>query len=141
MSDATVNLTFSSPIDHLASPVVRPLRSGDLDAIAADGDRGQENRGARCELRRDSLRESTAAVNGAPPSARNVAEPTRAKQAVKDEEEHVRLLLDSAAEAICEIDRAGNCTFANPACAKLLGYAVVGHSCVAGLAAHHAPAF
>jgi len=33
-----------------------------------------------------------------------------------------RLLLDSAGEAIYGIDMAGNCTFCNPACLKLLGY-------------------
>ena len=36
--------------------------------------------------------------------------------------ELVRLLLDSTAEGIYGIDLEGNCTFANPACAKLLGY-------------------
>ncbi len=36
--------------------------------------------------------------------------------------ELVRLLLDSTAEGIYGIDLEGNCTFANPACARLLGY-------------------
>jgi PAS domain S-box-containing protein len=39
-----------------------------------------------------------------------------------DREEHVRLLLDSTAEAIYGLDLAGRCTFANPACARLLGF-------------------
>ena len=47
----------------------------------------------------------------------------RAQQALAEREEHVRLLLDSTAEAIYGIDRSGRCTFANPACARLLGYA------------------
>jgi PAS domain S-box-containing protein len=38
-------------------------------------------------------------------------------------EEQVRLLLNSTAEAIYGIDLEGNCTFANPSCVKLLGYA------------------
>ena len=33
-----------------------------------------------------------------------------------------RLLLESAGEAIYAIDMAGNCTFCNPACLRLLGY-------------------
>jgi PAS domain S-box-containing protein len=41
------------------------------------------------------------------------------KQAEKKE----RLLLDSTAEAIYGIDLQGNCTFANPSCARMLGYA------------------
>ena len=36
--------------------------------------------------------------------------------------EMVRLLLDSTAEAIYGLDMEGNCTFANPACVRLLGY-------------------
>lgn len=36
--------------------------------------------------------------------------------------EQVRLLLDSTAEAIYGIDLQGNCTFANQACARMLGY-------------------
>ncbi|HEY6011853.1 MAG TPA: ATP-binding protein, partial [Nitrospirota bacterium] len=47
---------------------------------------------------------------------------TRAQAAIADREERIRLLLDSAAEAIYGIDRNGNCTFCNPACFKMLGY-------------------
>ncbi len=36
--------------------------------------------------------------------------------------EMVRLLLDSTVEAIYGLDLLGNCTFANPACVRLLGY-------------------
>ncbi len=43
-------------------------------------------------------------------------------QALKKSEEKVRLLLDSTSEAIYGIDLDGNCTFANPSCAKILGY-------------------
>ncbi len=37
-------------------------------------------------------------------------------------DELVRLLLNSTGEGIYGVDLDGNCTFANPACAKLLGY-------------------
>ncbi|MDD5629175.1 MAG: response regulator, partial [Elusimicrobia bacterium] len=37
-------------------------------------------------------------------------------------EARLRLILDSAAEAIYGIDLQGNCTFCNPACLKILGY-------------------
>jgi two-component system, cell cycle sensor histidine kinase and response regulator CckA len=42
--------------------------------------------------------------------------------ALQESEDHARLLLDSTAEAIYGIDLQRNCTFANPACAKLLGF-------------------
>lgn len=40
----------------------------------------------------------------------------------KESEERFRTLLDSAAEAIYEIDTGGCCTFSNKACIQLLGY-------------------
>jgi two-component system, cell cycle sensor histidine kinase and response regulator CckA len=45
-----------------------------------------------------------------------------AERALHDREEHIRLLLNSTAEAIYGIDLQGLCTFANAACARLLGY-------------------
>jgi two-component system cell cycle sensor histidine kinase/response regulator CckA len=50
-------------------------------------------------------------------------ERSRAAKALRESQEHIRLLLDSTAEAIYGIDMRGCCTFANPACARLLGYA------------------
>ena len=47
----------------------------------------------------------------------------RAESALREREEFVRLLLDSTAEAIVGLDREGKCTFCNPACLRLLGYA------------------
>jgi PAS domain S-box-containing protein len=46
----------------------------------------------------------------------------RAEGALKKSEAQVRLILDSVGEAIYGIDLDGNCTFANPACARILGY-------------------
>ncbi len=42
--------------------------------------------------------------------------------AIRYGEEQVQLLLESTGEAIYGIDRAGNCTFVNPACVRTLGY-------------------
>ncbi|HEV2350209.1 MAG TPA: response regulator [Terriglobia bacterium] len=47
---------------------------------------------------------------------------TRAEKALRSSEERVRLLLDSTAEAIYGIDLQGDCTFANAACLRMLGY-------------------
>ncbi|MFQ5507973.1 MAG: ATP-binding protein [Leptospirillia bacterium] len=44
------------------------------------------------------------------------------REQLAESEERVLLLLNSAAEAIFGMDRAGLCTFVNPACARLLGY-------------------
>jgi PAS domain S-box-containing protein len=45
------------------------------------------------------------------------------EEQAKKSHEMVRLLLDSTAEAIYGFDAEGNCTFANSACVRLLGYA------------------
>jgi PAS domain S-box-containing protein len=52
----------------------------------------------------------------------DITERKRAEQAIRTSEERVRLLLDSTAEAIYGIDLQGNCTFANSACLRMLGY-------------------
>ncbi len=44
------------------------------------------------------------------------------RQALRESESRVRLLLDSTAEAIYGIDLQGRCTFANPACLHMLGH-------------------
>ncbi len=46
----------------------------------------------------------------------------QAEEALRASEEKTRLLLESTGEAIYGVDLDGNCTFANPACLKLLGY-------------------
>ena len=46
----------------------------------------------------------------------------RAEEALHESMERVRLLLHSTAEAIYGTDLDGNCTFANPACVRMLGY-------------------
>ena len=53
---------------------------------------------------------------------RTRAERDQGEVALREEEEHVRLLLDSTAEAICGVDLEGNCTWANQASAQMLGY-------------------
>ena len=46
----------------------------------------------------------------------------RERAALVESEKHIRLLLDSTAEAICGVDLEGRCTFVNPACLRILGY-------------------
>jgi PAS domain S-box-containing protein len=46
----------------------------------------------------------------------------RAEARLRQSEETSRVLLESTGEGIYGVDLDGNCTFANPACARLLGY-------------------
>lgn len=46
-----------------------------------------------------------------------------AEAARREREEQVELLLESTAEAIYGVDAEGQCTFVNPACVRMLGYA------------------
>ncbi|MBN1605191.1 MAG: diguanylate cyclase [Polyangiaceae bacterium] len=54
---------------------------------------------------------------------REVIERKQAEETLRSSEAQVRLLLESTAEAIFGIDLHGICTFANPACVRMLGYA------------------
>ena len=46
----------------------------------------------------------------------------QAEDALRESEQRFRLLLDSTAQGIYGVDMLGNCTFANTACLKFLGY-------------------
>ena len=50
------------------------------------------------------------------------AERARGEVILREKEEHVRLLLDSTAEAIWGMDLEGNCTWVNSSCVRMLGY-------------------
>src|SRR5437899_8509571 len=52
-----------------------------------------------------------------------VTERKRDHQELRESEDRLRLILESTAEAIYGIDLEGCCTFCNPACLSLLGYA------------------
>lgn len=52
----------------------------------------------------------------------DVTERKKAVDALAESEEKFRLLLSSTAEAIYGLDTAGNCTFCNPACLRMLSY-------------------
>lgn len=51
-----------------------------------------------------------------------ITEQKQAKEALRESETQVRILLDSTAEAIYGLDKNGKCTFANPSCVGRLGY-------------------
>ena len=52
----------------------------------------------------------------------DISDRKRAEEALRESEEWVRLLLDSAGEAIVGVNLEGRCTFCNAACLRLLGY-------------------
>ena len=52
----------------------------------------------------------------------DITERRRVEKRLRDSEEQVRLLLNSTGEGIYGVDLQGNCTFANPASARLLGF-------------------
>jgi PAS domain S-box-containing protein len=52
----------------------------------------------------------------------DISERRFVEKRLRDSEAQVRLLLDSTGEGIYGVDLEGNCTFANPACVRLLGF-------------------
>ena len=55
-------------------------------------------------------------------SVRDITERNKTADALAQSERQLRLLLESASEAIYGIDIQGRCTFCNPACLTMLGY-------------------
>jgi two-component system CheB/CheR fusion protein len=82
---------------------------------------------------------ASGSVVGVSAIARDVTPLVVARDEIAAREEQIRLLLDSTAEAIYGVDLNGECTFCNPACARLLGYdspaALIGRNMHA--VAHH----
>ena len=52
-----------------------------------------------------------------------IAERRQVEETLRRSETQARLLIESTAEAIYGLDLEGNCTFCNPACLEMLGYA------------------
>lgn len=66
----------------------------------------------------------------------------RATRKLRESEAQVRLLLNSTGEGIYGIDLKGNCTFANPACVRILGFESVDEllgATMHDLVHHHRP--
>lgn len=70
----------------------------------------------------DPFRDEEGRITAVLLDARDVTEEKEAENAAREANDLVRLLLNSTAEGIYGIDNQGNCTFANPACATLLGF-------------------
>jgi PAS domain S-box-containing protein len=52
----------------------------------------------------------------------DISQRKRAEKRLRESEERTKLLLNSTGEGIYGIDLDGNCTFANPACLRILGF-------------------
>ena len=74
------------------------------------------------DMRCDPFCDEDGEIVGVLVDGRDVTEEQEAQEALRQADELIRLLLDSTAEGIYGIDLNGNCTFANPACARLLGF-------------------
>jgi two-component system CheB/CheR fusion protein len=68
------------------------------------------------------IRDSQGDICGISAIGRDITQLVATRRDVKEREEHIRLLLESMAEGVYGIDLAGACTFANPSCARMLGY-------------------
>ncbi|MDQ6958272.1 MAG: ATP-binding protein [Mariprofundaceae bacterium] len=117
----TVYLTRSitRPVEALRAATLE-IGKGKLDTplnIDADGEMGELARSvhemtvnlANVTASRDELNEE-------------ITERKQAEDELRRSEERIKLLLESTAEAIYGLDAEGKCTFANPACLKILGY-------------------
>ena len=111
-----------------------PGQQAALDALLAEAGRG----GSRGVRETEGVRKDGATIDvsvtfspvfdggkrvvGVSAIARDITPLVVARDEITAREERIRLLLDSAAEAIYGVDLNGECTFCNAACARLLGY-------------------
>ncbi len=79
------------------------------------------------------------AVVGISAIGRDITQLVAARREIREREEHNRLLLESMAEGVYGVDLNGACTFANPACARILGYDSAEQLVGKPMHAHHAP--
>ena len=68
------------------------------------------------------INDNQGSVSAVCSQATDITSRKQAAEAIRQSEAQLRLLLDSAAEAIYGIDLHGYCTFCNPSCLRLLGY-------------------
>ena len=78
--------------------------------------------GARDYILKDRLARLGTAVQRVLAEEQVIRARRAAEEALRESESQLRLLLDSAAEAIYGLDMQGNCTFCNPSCLRMLGY-------------------
>ncbi len=74
------------------------------------------------DQRCDPFRDAEGDITGVLVDGRDFTEEKEAQDALRQADELIRLLLNSTGEGIYGIDLDGICTFANPACARLLGF-------------------
>jgi diguanylate cyclase (GGDEF)-like protein/PAS domain S-box-containing protein len=107
-------------IIHAFSRILRPIDQlrGQVAQIA------KGNYGARCEVTSENeIGELCSHFNSMSDSLQSdIKKRIEVEETLKTSESRVRLLLNSTGEAIYGIDLEGNCTFANPTCAAILGY-------------------
>jgi PAS domain S-box-containing protein len=93
-----------------------PVRSFEEETIRKDGTR------EIYELSVSLIRDSEGKPIGFRGISRDITERKRAEEALRESEEKYRTILESIQEGYFEVDLAGNCTFANDARCRSLGY-------------------
>jgi two-component system CheB/CheR fusion protein len=121
-------------IGRHASFLYPPGRKEEVDAVLRQVRAGRPTDRLQTErLRKDGtvvavsvtfspILDASSAIVGVSGISRDITQLIRAREEIAEREERIRLLLDSAAEAIYGIDLGGACIFCNSACARLLGY-------------------
>jgi PAS domain S-box-containing protein len=121
--------TAQEAIGRIFFTLVRPDSAPGAGAMPLDAIRKRETTHIRKDgtpiqvsVTRSPIHDAAGQVVGASIIARDITERTRAAAALRESEDKLRLILDSAAEGIFGVDQDGRCTFCNHACLRLLGY-------------------
>ena len=96
--------------ERISQPRARRRGGGPMNAVRLSATLGSVPDCTTFSYVHGSMAKAETTTNGSPAAA------------LAGSDELARLLLDSTGEGIYVIDTKGDCTFANPACARLLGY-------------------
>ena len=118
-----LDLILPLPVDGHVQEILRRVHAGDMQANSVNENRTKDGRIITCEWFNTPLMDPDGRFADWISLAQDITERKRTEEALHESLERIRLLLDSTAEAIYGLDLDGRCTFCNPACLRLLGYA------------------
>jgi two-component system CheB/CheR fusion protein len=103
--------------------VLAAIRRGDRVEHVHATRRRKDGSAVEVSLTVSAIRDRDGELVGVSGISRDITPLISAQRELEERQSQIRQLLDSTAEAIIGLDREGRCTFCNPACVRMLGYA------------------
>ncbi|MBT8096798.1 MAG: PAS domain S-box protein, partial [Woeseia sp.] len=118
----SILMLFPDDQEHEFQEIMAKLQRGDRIERFETMRCTKDKRFVEVEVTISPILDPNGEIVGASSIARDVSSLKRAQRESEARQQRISLLLNSTAEAIYGIDNDGYCTFANPSCARMLGY-------------------